>query len=187
MARKIHPLADCQSNKIGDETRIWQFCVILPGAEIGRGCNICANVLIENDVKVGNHCTVKSGVQLWDGVTLEDNVCIGPNATFTNDRHPKSGNKNYVMERILVKKGASVGANATILPGVTIGENALVGAGSVVTKDVPANTIVTGNPATIKGLNMINNTENDMTEKKVIATTPIEGGGRIWYATPSFF
>lgn len=148
----IHRLADCMNPNIPESTNIWQFCVIFPLCNIGENCNICANVLIEDDVTVGNNCTVKSGVQLWDGVTLEDYVCVGPNVTFTNDRHPKSKNKDYLMERILVKKGASIGANATILPGVTIGEYALVGAGSVVTKDVPDYAVVYGNPAVVKAV-----------------------------------
>lgn len=143
----IHPLADCQSRQIGEGTRIWQFCVVLPNASIGRNCNICANVLIENNVKVADHVTVKSGVQLWDGVTIEEHVCIGPNVTFTNDRKPKSGNKEFIREQTIVKRGASIGANSTILPGITIGENAMIGAGSVVTKNIPANELWYGNPA----------------------------------------
>lgn len=142
----IHPLSDCKAN-IPQSTNIWQFCVIFPKAKIGENCNICANVLIENDVVVGNNVTVKSGVQLWDGVTVEDNVCIGPNATFTNDKFPRSKNPDWELKRITVKKGASIGANATILAGVTIGENAMVGAGSVVTHDVPAGELWVGNPA----------------------------------------
>ena len=151
MAYKIHPLADCMSSHIGDGTHIWQFCVIFPSAVIGRNCNICANVLIENNVKVGDNCTIKSGVQLWDGVTLEDNVCIGPNVTFTNDLIPKSKNKDFILYKTTVKKGASIGANSTIKAGVVIGEDALIGAGSVVTHDVPANTLWYGNPARQKG------------------------------------
>lgn len=143
----IHQLADCMNPNVPETTNIWQFCVIFPNCKIGEYCNICANVLVENDVVIGNHCTIKSGVQLWDGVTLEDSVCIGPNVTFTNDRHPKSQNKDFVLERILVKRGASIGANATILPGVVIGEGAMVGAGSVVTKNVPAGELWMGNPA----------------------------------------
>ena len=143
----IHPLSDVQTSKIGKGTNIWQFCVVFPDAEIGDNCNICANVIIENDVKIGNNVTIKSGVQLWDGVTLEDDVFVGPNATFTNDRHPRSKNPEWKKEGILVSKGASIGANASILPGVTIGENAMVGAGSVVTKDIPANELWVGNPA----------------------------------------
>lgn len=137
----IHPLSDVQSKKIGKDTNIWQFCVVLPEAEIGDNCNICSHCFIENDVKVGNNVTVKCGVQLWDGITLEDNVFIGPNVTFCNDRYPKSGNKNFKLEKITVKEGASIGANATILPGVTIGRNALIAAGAVVTKDVEENQI----------------------------------------------
>lgn len=146
---QIHRLADVQSSKIGAGTRIWQFCVVLPEAEIGENCNVCANVLIENDVKIGNNVTVKSGVQLWDGVVVEDNVFIGPNATFTNDLFPRSKVYPDKFSKTILKKGCSIGANATILAGTTIGENALVGAGSVVTKDVPANTVVVGNPAKI--------------------------------------
>lgn len=144
---KIHPLADVQSENIGSGTMIWQYCVILKNAEIGRNCNINCQVFIENDVKIGNNVTIKPGVQVWDGITLEDNVFVGPNATFTNDLFPKSKNTNFELKRTLVKKGASIGANATILAGITIGENALIGAGSVVTKDVPDNEIWIGNPA----------------------------------------
>jgi len=143
----IHPLADCQSSSIGEDTHIWQFCVIFKDAVIGNNCNICANVLVENDVKIGNNVTIKSGVQLWDGVEIEDNVCIGPNVTFTNDLFPRSKNHSFKLLRTLVKKGASIGANATILPGITIGENAMVGAGSVVTKDIPSGELWYGNPA----------------------------------------
>ena len=142
----IHQLSDCKA-KISDNTNIWQFCVIFPKAKIGENCNICANVLIENDVVVGNNVTVKSGVQLWDGITVEDNVFIGPNATFTNDLYPRSKNPDWELKRTIIKKGASIGANATILCGITIGENAMIGAGSVVTKDVPAGEVWAGNPA----------------------------------------
>lgn len=143
----IHPLSDVKSTNIGDNTNIWQFCVVFPEAKIGTGCNICANVLIENEVVIGNNVTVKSGVQLWDGVTLEDNVFVGPNVTFTNDLFPRSKNPNWKLSKTVVKKGASIGANATILCGITIGENAMIGAGSVVTKDVPAGEVWVGNPA----------------------------------------
>ena len=146
-AIRIHPTSDVQSPHIGEGTVIWQFVVILPGARLGRDCNINAHVFIENDVQVGDRCTIKNGVQLWDGITLEDNVFIGPNATFTNDPFPRSKLPIKQFIRTLVKCGASIGANATILPGVTIGENALVGAGAVVTKDVPPDTVVVGNPA----------------------------------------
>jgi acetyltransferase-like isoleucine patch superfamily enzyme len=123
--------------------------VILPGAVIGRDGNICSHCFIENQVVVGDRVTVKCGVQLWDGITLEDDVFVGPNATFTNDREPRSRNAKATMLSTLVKKGASIGANATILPGLTIGEGAMIGAGSVVTKDVPPRTLVIGNPARI--------------------------------------
>ncbi|WP_428071355.1 acyltransferase [Chryseobacterium gambrini] len=143
----IHSLADVQTQNIGEDTTIWQFCVVLKNAVIGKGCNINCQVLIENEVVIGDHVTIKPGVQIWDGVTLEDHVFIGPNVTFTNDLFPKSKNKEFKLIKTLVKKGASIGANATILAGVTIGENALVGAGSVVTKNIPDNEIWVGNPA----------------------------------------
>ncbi|MBO4640656.1 MAG: N-acetyltransferase [Treponema sp.] len=142
----IHPLSDCKAS-IPENTNIWQFCVIFPNARIGENCNICSNVLIENKVTVGNNVTVKSGVQLWDGITVEDNVFIGPNATFTNDLFPRSKNTNWKLKKTIIKKGASIGANATILCGITIGENAMIGAGSVVTKEVPSGELWVGNPA----------------------------------------
>lgn len=142
----IHPLSDCRAN-IPASTNIWQFCVVFPDAKIGDNCNICANVLIENDVSVGNNVTVKSGVQLWDSITVEDDVFIGPNATFTNDLFPRSKNPDWKLSKTVIKKGASIGANATILCGVTIGEKAMIGAGSVVTKDVPDGELWVGNPA----------------------------------------
>ncbi|MBR0131658.1 MAG: N-acetyltransferase [Lachnospiraceae bacterium] len=137
----IHSLSDVQSKNIGEHTNIWQFCVVLPGAVIGDYCNICSHCFIENKVTVGNHVTVKCGVQLWDGIVIEDDVFIGPNVTFCNDKHPKSGNKDYKMEGVTVKKGASIGAGSVILPGVTIGEGAMIAAGSVVVKDVPAGSL----------------------------------------------
>lgn len=149
MKYKIHQLADVKTLDIGIESKIWQFCVVLEGAKIGANCNICAHVLIENDVIIGNRVTVKSGVQLWDGIRIEDDVFIGPNATFTNDRLPRSRGR-YEQLITLVKKGATIGANATILPGITIGEKAMIGAGSVVTKDVPAGVVVMGNPARVR-------------------------------------
>lgn len=147
----IHPTADVQTKNIGEGTLIWQFCVILKNAVIGKNCNINCNVFIENDVTIGNNVTIKPGVQLWDGMTVEDDVMIGPNVTFTNDAFPRSKNKHFKMERTTIKKGASIGANATILPGLTIGEYAMVGAGSVLTKDIPPYTMWFGNPAQFKG------------------------------------
>jgi UDP-2-acetamido-3-amino-2,3-dideoxy-glucuronate N-acetyltransferase len=148
MSINIHSLADVQSRDIGEGTRIWQFCVVFAEAKIGSNCNICAQVLIENDVVIGDNVTIKSGVQLWDGARIEDNVFIGPNATFTNDAFPRS-KEPYELLQTIVKAGATIGANATVLPGITIGEKAMVGAGAVVTKDVPAGAIVIGNPAKI--------------------------------------
>lgn len=147
MALKIHPLSDVQTDKIGENTLVWQFCVILKNAQIGHNCNINCNVFIENEVIIGDHVTIKPGVQIWDGITLEDHVFIGPNVTFTNDHFPKSKNINFELVKTVVKTGASIGANATILGGLTIGENSLIGAGSVVTKDIPANEVWVGNPA----------------------------------------
>jgi UDP-2-acetamido-3-amino-2,3-dideoxy-glucuronate N-acetyltransferase len=148
---KIHPLADVQSENIGENTMIWQFCVILKDAVIGDNCNINCHVLIENDVQIGDNVTIKPGVQIWDGVTLEDNVFVGPNVTFTNDLIPRSKEYPKTFAKTIVKKGASIGANATIIAGNIIGEYALVGAGSVITKDVPPYTLWYGNPAREKG------------------------------------
>ena len=148
----IHPLSDVLSTNIGENTKIWQFCIVLPDAEIGENCNICAHVLIENKVKIGNNVTIKSGVQLYDGVTLEDYVFIGPNVTFTNEKVPRSKTyDNSKIKNTLIKKEASIGGNATVIPGITIGEYALVGAGSVITKDIEKNTVWYGNPARKKG------------------------------------
>jgi len=146
-----HPAAVVESGCIGDGTRVWAFAHILPGARIGRGCNICDHTFIENDVVVGDRVTVKCGVQLWDGIEVEDDVFIGPNVTFTNDPFPRSREYQKEIPRTRVRKGASIGANATILPGLTIGERAMVGAGAVVTHDVPSDTIVAGNPVRIIG------------------------------------
>lgn len=147
----VHPQGLCESNKVGPGTRIWAFAHVLPGAVIGSDCNVCDHVFIENDVRVGNRVTIKSGVQLWDGIEIEDDVFIGPNATFTNDRFPRSKQYPEKFARTTIRKGASIGANATILPGISIGRAAMVGAGAVVTRDVPPNAIVKGNPARIAG------------------------------------
>lgn len=146
---KIHPLADVKSTSIGKDTRVWQFAVVFEGAVIGENCNICAHTLVENGVTVGNNVTVKSGVFLWEGTVIADNVFIGPNATFTNDAMPRSKVYPEAFSGITVKQGASIGANATILPGVTIGQEAMVGAGAVVVSDVPDRAVVVGNPAKV--------------------------------------
>jgi acetyltransferase-like isoleucine patch superfamily enzyme len=131
---------------LGAGTRVWAFVHVLPGAVIGADCNLCDHVYIENDVVIGDRVTVKCGIYLWDGVTIEDDVHLGPNVVFTNDLYPRS-KQPFALKRTVVRRGASVGANSTVLPGVIIGEAALVGAGSVVTKDVAAHTLVVGNPA----------------------------------------
>ncbi|MGL1902330.1 MAG: N-acetyltransferase [Fibrobacterales bacterium] len=147
----IHPLADVKSKQIGCDTTIWQFCVVFENAVIGSNCNICANVLIENDVKIGNNVTVKSGVQLWDGVQLQDNVFIGPNVTFTNDLLPRSKKYPETFLKTMIDKCASIGANSTIVGGRTIGEYAMIGAGSVLTKDVNPYELWYGVPAEHSG------------------------------------
>ena len=140
-------MADVQSESIGLGTSIWQFCVVLPEAQIGNECNICSHCFIENDVIVGDRVTVKCGVQLWDGLRVEDDVFIGPNVTFTNDMQPRSKQYPEVFYQTIIREGASIGANATILPGIEIGQGAMVGAGAVVTKSVAAGLTVVGNPA----------------------------------------
>lgn len=177
-----HPLSDVQSNKIGDGTRIWQFCVVFAGAKIGANCNICAQVLIENDVVIGDNVTIKSGVQVWDGVRIEDNVFVGPNVTFTNDMFPRSKVYPEQFLQTIIKAGASIGANATVLPGVAIAEGAMIGAGAVVTRDVPPNAIVVGNPARIVGYA---NTKSEIASEGIsevgrrkppfVATTSVNG------------
>ena len=147
----VHPQGLCESTQIGEGTRIWAFAHVLPGARIGRDCNLCDHVFVENDVEIGDRVTLKSGVQLWDGARIEDDVFVGPNATFTNDSFPRSKHYRDTPQRTLVCRNASIGANATILPGVTIGRNAMVGAGAVITRSVPPNAIVVGNPARIVG------------------------------------
>lgn len=142
----IHKLTDCQA-QIPETTNVWQFCVVLPKAQIGENCNICSHCLIENDVRVGNNVTIKNGVQLWDGITIEDNVFVGANVSFTNDLYPRSKASEWQCVPTVVKRGASIGVGSTILCGITIGENAMIGAGSVVTKDVPAGELWVGNPA----------------------------------------
>lgn len=151
MAYFKHESALVETQSVGDGTRIWAFAHVLPGAKIGRDCNICDHTFIEDDVVIGDRVTVKCGVQLWVGVTIEDDVFIGPNATFTNDPFPRSKQRPARFARTIVQRGASIGANATILPGLTIGAGSMVGAGAVVTRNVPQNSVVTGNPARIAG------------------------------------
>jgi acetyltransferase-like isoleucine patch superfamily enzyme/dTDP-4-dehydrorhamnose 3,5-epimerase-like enzyme len=147
----IHSHALCESPHIGAGTRIWAFAHILPKAVIGENCNICDHTFIENDVIIGHNVTIKCGVQVWDGLRIEDNVFVGPNVTFTNDKFPRSKAYQEVVPTTTVRRGASIGANATILPGITIGAHAMIGAGAVVSKSVPDNAVVVGNPAIIVG------------------------------------
>ncbi|WP_340148666.1 acyltransferase [uncultured Sneathiella sp.] len=147
MGTMIHKLADVQSSSIGDGTRIWQFSVVLPEAVIGRDCNICSHTFIENDVTIGDRVTIKNGVFLWDGITIENDVFLGPNATFTNDLTPRSRQIPEAFLRTTVCAGASIGANATILPGIRIGRHAMIGAGAVVTRNIDDGEVVVGNPA----------------------------------------
>jgi UDP-2-acetamido-3-amino-2,3-dideoxy-glucuronate N-acetyltransferase len=175
----IHPNALCEATKIGSETRVWAFAHILPNAEIGSHCNICDHVFIENDVLVGDRVTIKCGVQIWDGIKIEDDVFIGPNVTFTNDRFPRSKVYPDSFAKTVIRRGASIGANATILPGLSIGINAMIGAGAVVTRSVPPNAIVVGNPAKIIGYvnaNNIKKNANATYDSKVgVISTSIEG------------
>lgn len=164
----IHPSALCETTKIGPNTRVWAFAHILPGATIGDDCNICDYVFIENDVVVGNRVTIKCGVQLWDGLRIADDVFIGPNATFCNDKFPRSKMYQEKVPITVVEKGASLGANCTILPGITIGRDVMVGAGAVVTRSVPAKAIVVGNPAHIVGY-----TDAPAADEIQAATAPI--------------
>jgi len=147
----IHALADVQSQHIGVGTTIWQYCVIFKEAKIGRHCNINALVLVENDVVIGDHVTIKSGVQVWDGLRIADYVFIGPNVTFTNDFLPRSKKRPAKFLQTVIDQHASIGANATIVGGIHIGAYAMIGAGSVVTKNIPNHALVYGNPAKVKG------------------------------------
>jgi UDP-2-acetamido-3-amino-2,3-dideoxy-glucuronate N-acetyltransferase len=147
MKAKIHPLADVQTDQIGEGTTVWQYSVILKDAQIGENCNINALTFIENDVVIGSNVTIKSGVQVWDGLRIEDNVFIGPNVTFTNDFTPRSKQRPNEFLKTTIKHHASIGANSTIIGGIRVGEYAMIGAGSVVTKDVAPYTVVGGVPA----------------------------------------
>ncbi|HMI00851.1 MAG TPA: acyltransferase [Pedobacter sp.] len=151
MASYIHPLSDVHAEAIGDLTNIWQFTVVLKDAVIGENCNINCNCFVENDVIIGNNVTIKSGVQIWDGIRIEDDVFIGPNVTFTNDLIPRSKVYDRRIQRTILKKGSSIGANSTIIGGIVIGEKCLVGAGSVLTKSILPYTVWYGNPAVQKG------------------------------------
>ena len=166
----VHPQAICESSSIGANTRIWAFAHVLPNAVIGEECNICDGVFIENDVVVGNRVTIKCGVQLWDGLEIEDNVFIGPNVTFTNNRFPRSKIFPDQIAKTVVRKGASIGANATILPGLEIGSGAMVGAGAVITRTVPPNAIAVGNPAHIIGYVDSNEPEPNLVAKDLHRT-----------------
>jgi acetyltransferase-like isoleucine patch superfamily enzyme len=185
----IHPQAIIEPGAIiGETTRVWAFAHVLPGARIGDGCNICDGVFIENDVVVGDRVTIKCGVQLWDNIRIGDDVFIGPNATFTNDNFPRSRQRPETFLRTSVQSGASIGANATILPGVTIGAGAMVGAGAVVTRDVPPNAIVIGNPAVITGYvsaekAAANSRSNGANDRSV---TDLGVGGAKLYRLPLF-
>lgn len=146
----IHPMADVQSDDVGEGTKIWQFAVVLKGAKIGRNCNICAQTFIEGDVIVGDNVTIKCGVQLWEGMRVGNNVFIGPNATFTNDKHPcslRGETHEWVCQPVIIEDDVSICANATVLPGVRLGKGCVVGAGAVITKNVPPGVTVVGNPA----------------------------------------
>lgn len=170
----VHALGCCESTSVGDGSRIWAYAHVLPGARLGADCNICDHVFIENDVVVGDRVTVKCGVQLWDGLRIEDDVFIGPNVTFTNDRFPRS--KRYPAEfpQTVVAAGASIGANATILPGLRIGQYAMVGAGAVVTRSIPPYAIVVGNPARIVGY--VNDDAASAKSGPVVETFPAQPG-----------
>ena len=147
----VHELADVHSTNIGPGTRIWQYVVVLPRATIGANCNICSHCFVENDVVIGDRVTVKSGVQIWDGVRIGDDVFVGPNVSFTNDRYPRSGNSKFVAEETVLQDGVSIGAGAVLLPGISVGRGAMVGAGAVVVASVPEGKLVVGNPARIVG------------------------------------
>lgn len=172
----LHDKALCESEDIGKNTRIDAFSYILPEASIGDDCNIGSGVLIENDVRIGNRVTLKSGVQIWNGITLEDDVFVGPNVSFTNDNFSRDIETSAKVLRTVVKKGVSLGANSTILPGITIGINAIIGAGAVVTKNIPPNAIVIGNPAKIIGYvnapkAVIHTSEESSTTEQVVKTS----------------
>lgn len=179
----VHEKAICESEKIGSGTRIWAFAHILSEAVVGDDCNVCDGVFIENDVTLGNRVTIKCGVQVWDGVTLMDDVFVGPNATFSNDKFPRSKVFPDSFLRTVVEKGASIGANATILPGITIGTGAMVGAGAVVTKNVPPKAVVVGNPARIVSYAGMEKQADAMISSSAFGTYPLKlgvGEAELW-------
>ena len=186
----VHDKGICESKNVGSGTRIWAFAHVLPGAKIGHDCNICDQVFIENDVVVGDEVTIKSGVQLWDGIRVGNRVFIGPNTTFTNDRFPRSKDYPETFLQTFIGDGASIGANATVLPGIRIGISAMIGAGAVVTKDVPPNAVVIGNPATIVGYQT--DTPSTQGSNKIeLPKTPgsiekLDVGGCVLYRLPFF-
>lgn len=145
----INPLADVKSQFVGNDTKIWQFTVVLPGARIGKNCNICCHCFIENDVIIGDNVTIKSGVYLWDGIRIGNDVFIGPNVTFINDKFPRSKKYPEKYLETIIEDGASIGAGAILMGGIRIGRGAMIGAGSLVTKHVPPSTLWYGNPAKI--------------------------------------
>lgn len=168
----VHPAGICESTRVGEGTKVWAFAHVLPGARIGRDCNICDHVFLENDVVIGDSVTIKSGVQLWDGVRLGDRVFVGPNVTFTNDRFPRSKQRPPAFTETIVDDDASIGANATILPGIRIGPGAMIGAGAVIVSDVPARSVVVGNPARIVGYAGADEFENSS-----LSLSPMENVG----------
>lgn len=171
----VHPQAIRESNSVGSGTKIWAFAHVLPGAVIGKDCNICDHVFIENDVIIGDRVTVKCGVQLWDGLRIGNDVFIGPNVTFTNDLFPRSKQRPAEFSKTMLEEGCSIGANATVLAGISIGRNAMVGAGAVVTRSVPPNAIVYGNPARIQGYasDMPNITDTENRRKQQAAAVDV--------------
>jgi UDP-2-acetamido-3-amino-2,3-dideoxy-glucuronate N-acetyltransferase len=170
-AALIHPSSEVYSFNIGYNTTIWQYAVVLKGAVIGRNCNIAAHTFIEDDVVIGDNVTIKSGVYVWNGITLEDDVFVGPAVVFTNDLRPRSKDRKE-QGTTIIKKGASLGANTSVLTGVTVGEYAMTGMGAVVTKDVPPHALVYGNPARIhgwvdkKGRNLLQQKDNSWRDEE---------------------
>jgi UDP-2-acetamido-3-amino-2,3-dideoxy-glucuronate N-acetyltransferase len=175
----VHPQGICDATDVGDGTTIWAFSHVLSGAVIGRNVNINDHVFVENDVVIGDRVTVKSGVQLWDGIELHDDVFVGPNATFTNDRFPRSKQYPDSFPRTVVENGASIGGGAVILPGIRIGQRAMIGAGAVVTRDVPPFAIVVGNPARITGYADTSGPDHRGALRDAPATTPSGTGAAL--------